>query len=47
MRSGQLWVTAWTRHLHERYGDAAVNTWLWEVWNEPDIEYWHGSPVGV
>jgi xylan 1,4-beta-xylosidase len=38
-------VTAWTQHLHDRYGDAAVNTWLWEVWNEPDIEYWHGSPV--
>jgi xylan 1,4-beta-xylosidase len=36
-------VTAWTRHLHERYGDAAVKTWLWEVWNEPDIEYWHGT----
>jgi xylan 1,4-beta-xylosidase len=37
-------VTAWTQHLHERYGDAAVNTWLWEVWNEPDIDYWHGTP---
>jgi xylan 1,4-beta-xylosidase len=37
-------VTAWTRHLHERYGDAAVDTWLWEVWNEPDIDYWHGTP---
>jgi xylan 1,4-beta-xylosidase len=37
-------ITAWTRHLHERYGDAAVNTWLWEVWNEPDIDYWHGTP---
>jgi xylan 1,4-beta-xylosidase len=36
-------VTAWVKHLHERYGDAAV-TWLWEVWNEPDIAYWHGSP---
>ncbi|WP_158793959.1 beta-xylosidase [Granulicella sp. L60] len=37
-------VTAWTKHLHERYGDAAVDTWLWEVWNEPDIDYWHGTP---
>jgi xylan 1,4-beta-xylosidase len=37
-------VTAWTTHLHERYGDAEVNTWLWEVWNEPDIDYWHGTP---
>lgn len=38
-------VTAWTRHLRDRYGDAAVNTWLWEVWNEPDIDYWHGTPA--
>jgi len=37
-------ITAWTQHLHERYGDAVVNTWLWEVWNEPDIDYWHGTP---
>jgi xylan 1,4-beta-xylosidase len=37
-------ITAWTRHLHERYGDSTENTWLWEVWNEPDIGYWHGTP---
>jgi xylan 1,4-beta-xylosidase len=37
-------VTAWTAHLRERYGDVEVNTWLWEVWNEPDIDYWHGTP---
>ena len=37
-------VTAWTTHLRERYGDAEVSTWLWEVWNEPDIDYWHGTP---
>src|ERR1051325_3978522 len=30
-------------HLRNRYGDAEVNTWLWEVWNEPDIPYWKGS----
>jgi xylan 1,4-beta-xylosidase len=36
-------VTAWAEHLHQRYGDA-VNDWLWEVWNEPDIAYWHGTP---
>jgi xylan 1,4-beta-xylosidase len=38
-------VTAWARHLRARYGDAAVNTWMWEVWNEPDIDYWHGTPA--
>ncbi len=37
-------VAAWTAHLRARYGDAEVNTWLWEVWNEPDIDYWHGTP---
>jgi xylan 1,4-beta-xylosidase len=21
-----------------------VDTWWWEVWNEPDIGYWHGTP---
>ena len=32
------------RHLRERYGDGEIKTWLWEVWNEPDIEYWKGTP---
>lgn len=36
-------IIAWVRHLHERYGEGAKN-WLWEVWNEPDIPYWHGTP---
>ncbi len=31
-------------HLRMRYGDAEAGTWLWEVWNEPDIEYWKGMP---
>jgi xylan 1,4-beta-xylosidase len=37
-------VFQFTRHLRERYGDAEVRTWLWEVWNEPDIDYWKGTP---
>jgi xylan 1,4-beta-xylosidase len=37
-------VFQFTRHLRERYGDAEVKTWLWEVWNEPDIDYWKGAP---
>lgn len=37
-------VSQFARHLRERYGDAEVKTWLWEVWNEPDIEYWKGTP---
>jgi xylan 1,4-beta-xylosidase len=31
------------RHLRQRYGDAEVKTWLWEVWNEADIGYWQGT----
>jgi xylan 1,4-beta-xylosidase len=31
-------------HLVERYGKDEVLTWYFEVWNEPDISYWHGTP---
>jgi xylan 1,4-beta-xylosidase len=37
-------VFHFVQHLRERYGDAEVETWLWEVWNEPDIGYWKGTP---
>ena len=30
-------VSNLVRHFRERYGDAEVNTWYFEVWNEPDI----------
>jgi len=36
-------VFQFSKHLRERYGDAEVKTWLWEVWNEPDIDYWKGT----
>ncbi len=36
-------VFQFVRHLRERYGDAETKTWLWEVWNEPDIGYWQGT----
>jgi xylan 1,4-beta-xylosidase len=36
-------VFQFVHHLRERYGDAEVKTWLWEVWNEPDIGYWQGT----
>ena len=39
---GEL-VYRWVRHAVARYGKAEVETWPWEVWNEPDIAYWHGS----
>jgi len=31
-------------HLRDRYGEAETTTWLWEIWNEPDIDYWKGTP---
>ena len=37
-------VQALTAHLVERYGKDNVLQWCFEVWNEPDIDYWHGSP---
>src|SRR6266700_5232357 len=37
-------VFQFARHLRQRYGDAEVRTWLWEIWNEPDIDYWKGTP---
>jgi xylan 1,4-beta-xylosidase len=40
---GEL-VFQFVHHLRERYGEAEVKTWLWEVWNEPDIGYWQGTP---
>ena len=36
-------VFQFVQHMRARYGDAEVKTWLWEVWNEPDIGYWQGT----
>jgi len=33
-----------TAHLAQRYGASTVRQWYFEVWNEPDIDYWHGTP---
>ena len=38
-------VRRYTAHLVERYGKDQVSTWYFEVWNEPDIDYWHGTPA--
>jgi xylan 1,4-beta-xylosidase len=37
-------MVAYVTHLRARYG-SQTSTWLWEVWNEPDIAYWHGTPA--
>lgn len=37
-------VYQWVRHSVERYGRREVESWWWELWNEPDIGYWKGTP---
>ena len=36
-------VYQWVIHCTEKYGKAEVETWLWELWNEPNIGYWRGT----
>ncbi|MFC1222888.1 beta-xylosidase [Pedobacter sp. BG31] len=36
-------VYEWVKHCVERYGKAEVESWYWEVWNEPDGAYWKGT----
>jgi xylan 1,4-beta-xylosidase len=40
---GEL-VFQWVKHSVERYGRAEVESWYWEVWNEPNIAYWQATP---
>jgi xylan 1,4-beta-xylosidase len=37
-------VTAFTHHLVDRYGLDEVSQWYFEVWNEPNIDFWAGDP---
>jgi xylan 1,4-beta-xylosidase len=37
-------VFEWVRHSVERYGKDETDRWYWEVWNEPNIFYWRGTP---
>ena len=37
-------VFQWTKHCVEKYGKAECETWWWQVWNEPNIGYWRGTP---
>jgi xylan 1,4-beta-xylosidase len=36
-------VYEWTQHCLARYGRSEVESWYWEVWNEPNIGYWKGT----
>jgi xylan 1,4-beta-xylosidase len=35
-------IKAWATHVNARYPNVA-GSWLWEMWNEPNIGYWHGT----
>ena len=37
-------ITAFTQHLLTRYGADEVEKWYFEVWNEPNIDFWNGEP---
>jgi xylan 1,4-beta-xylosidase len=37
-------ITAFARHLIDRYGLGEVSQWYFEVWNEPNIDFWAGDP---
>lgn len=37
-------VYQWAKHCADKYGQAVAESWNWEVWNEPDIAYWRGTP---
>jgi xylan 1,4-beta-xylosidase len=37
-------ITAFARHLIARYGLEEVSHWDFEVWNEPNLDFWGGEP---
>jgi xylan 1,4-beta-xylosidase len=38
-------MTAFAQHLVDRYGIEEVSSWYFEVWNEPNIDFWTGRPA--
>lgn len=36
-------VYEWVKHCVNRYGAKEVESWYWELWNEPNIGYWKGT----
>jgi xylan 1,4-beta-xylosidase len=37
-------IRALAQHLVDRYGIEEVATWKFEVWNEPNLDFWGGNP---
>jgi xylan 1,4-beta-xylosidase len=43
----ELWddlMKHFAQHLVDRYGIDEVSQWYFEVWNEPNIDFWNGIP---
>ncbi|MGH9359152.1 MAG: GH39 family glycosyl hydrolase [Terriglobia bacterium] len=48
-RSMSQWVSLveiFARHLVSRYGASEVRQWKFEVWNEPNLNFWAGTQAG-
>jgi xylan 1,4-beta-xylosidase len=46
-RSMERWddlIRHFAQHLVDRYGADEVAQWYFEVWNEPNIDFWNGIP---
>jgi xylan 1,4-beta-xylosidase len=46
-KSMELWddlMKHFGQHLVDRYGIDEVSQWYFEVWNEPNIDFWNGIP---
>jgi xylan 1,4-beta-xylosidase len=37
-------ISQFARHLADRYGIEEVALWYFEVWNEPNLDFWAGDP---
>jgi xylan 1,4-beta-xylosidase len=37
-------INQFTSHLVDRYGIDEVSQWYFEVWNEPNLDFWGGDP---
>src|SRR6201987_492769 len=37
-------ITQFAKHLIERYGIEETSQWYFEVWNEPNLDFWGGEP---
>jgi xylan 1,4-beta-xylosidase len=37
-------ISAFAKHLIDRYGIDEVRSWYFEVWNEPNLDFWSGEP---